>query len=192
MPAENASELPAAAPEAPKPAPATSSKAARWRLLRTLLHVFAFVCLLFFGCVRGGAFMVVPVLPFLVAWLGWSAYVIRRHPTRRRRQYALIALWIIGVALPLGLAQWRAPKIRAEAERILVQVETYHQEHGSYPERLEDIGRNSLQTQVSWGIHYGLLDNGGGTPILSHQSAHNMFDFYTWDYTNHRWEFQPD
>ncbi|WP_018604686.1 hypothetical protein [Uliginosibacterium gangwonense] len=192
MPAENASELPALTPKAQAPATNPTTKAVRWRRLRTALHLLACASLLFFGCVRGGAFMVVPVLPFFLLWLGWSGYVIWRQPARRKRQYALIGLWLFGIALPLGLAQWRAPRIRAEAERILVQVETYHQQHGSYPERLEDIGMNSLQTQVGWGIHYGLLDNGSGTPILSHQSAHNMFDFYTWDYTNQRWEFQPD
>lgn len=166
--------------------------ARRWgRRLALTLHGLVCLVVLFFGCARGGAFMIVPVLPFAVPWLGWSLYVLWRQPAQRKRQLALMALWIATLTLPLALAQWRAPRIRAEADRVANVIETYHQQHGLYPVRLEEVGLDSRNTALAWGIRYRLMSD-SQTPYLTHQSPSNMFDLYVWDGANHRWEYLSD
>jgi hypothetical protein len=77
--------------------------------LRTVLpHLILCGLLLLLGGRRGGAFIIVPFLPFLLVSLPWAVYVLWRKPEKRWQQFVILVLWTTTISAALGLAEWQA------------------------------------------------------------------------------------
>ena len=164
----------------------------RTELRAILPHLILCGLLFLFGGRRGGAFIIVPFLPFLLVSLPWAVYVLWRKPEKRRQQFVIMVLWTTTISAVLGLAEWQGRETRSKADAIIVGLENYRAQHGKYPARLEDVGYGSADLRTNFGIVYAMPKKGDGIPYFSHRSAHNLFDLYVWNPTTKNWEYHPD
>ncbi|MEN9489656.1 MAG: hypothetical protein RJA63_105 [Pseudomonadota bacterium] len=164
----------------------------RPELRAVLPHLILCGLLLLLGGRRGGAFIIVPFLPFLLVSLPWAVYVLWRKPEKRRQQFVIMVLWTMTISAVLGLAEWQGRETRSKADAIIIDLENYRDKHGTYPVRLEDVGYGSADLHTNFGIVYSMPKRGDGMPYFRHRSAHNLFDLYVWNAVTKAWEYQPD
>ena len=137
----------------------------------------------------GLKFMLAPFLPVLVVWLARMGWLALRHPARRRAQAVKLAI-VAGTALALVLLQgFQERQARAEAERVVLAVANYRQQHGAYPDRLSQAGVDEQALRRAWHLHYFA---GDGRAAVMYASAFCLFDTYGHDFDKPGWSFHPD
>ena len=128
-------------------------------------------------------FMLVFVVPILVVWLVYSAYVIWRRPARRKLQILQVALWllVVGGVLLAHLHYYSAA--RSAGNTAVTAILQYKASHGVYPPSLRAAGLQS----TGWGVSY-LFDH--GQPVLFYPATFIVFETCSYNFERQSWEHQ--
>lgn len=171
-----------AAPEKGAPAPAT--------LLRAYGFTLAMCALMVALCIQRGAatFLVVFILVLLPATL-YSLVKAIRNPRQRKWRAAKLGLWVLGIAIVLGMVEKHGNDARAEADAVAAKITSYKKQRGAWPASLEEAGAGSRETLTASRARYGLLE---GAPHLMYPHPTIIFDAYVYDFNKQAWKYEPD
>ena len=173
-------------PTPPDTPPATPINATR-KILTALIGAALVVLVM---APRHAGFMLYIVVLAMVFWLPYSAYVIVRRPQYRRLQIALVAIWLVAVALVAGIHYVRHQTTRRDAQEIAIAIQSFIATRGRCPTSLEEIGISQRQLSDKLGISsYQCVD---GKPSFFYSATYIVFDIYDYDFNTGSWVYRPD
>ena len=138
--------------------------------------------------VRAG-FLMVLFIPFIFVTLVLNVIAIIRKPERRRLSITRVVVWLV-VPMIVGIAHWywyRAS--RTDANVAAAAVIRYKAQTGSWPKSLQEAGIADPRFGKRWMLGY-LPD--AQRPFMVYAATFMMFDSYTYNFEENRWDYSPD
>ncbi len=164
------------------------SKPHRRRIYHSLWLATATV--LFVGQSGFGFVLILVCLPLFV-WLSCSAYIILCIAEQRAQQMIRALIWLLAVALIVGVHHLRDVSTRHQADEVVFLIKRYAQTHGRYPATLDALGIRRLQLQERLG-RAGYFYHEMEMPYFYYKSSFSAFDTYVYDFKKSVWIFRPD
>jgi hypothetical protein len=158
--------------------------------MRKLLGTF-FGCLVvgYFTAMPFGGFMLLFVLPFLLAFLIRGAYRARKQPETRRLFYTKVTIWCLLLCVVSALHLYYYSASRAAANEVAHAVEAFKAKNGDFPKDLSEAGIVRAGRGPIWRAAYF---NEKGRVDLFYPATFIVFDTYRYDFAEHKWVFRPD
>lgn len=173
------------APQAPSPPP-PATLAAHLRA-----HAWTIVLAIVFVAVGTQPGYSLYAWLFLIPLLPWLMYTLVRglvQSKERMRRLPKVALWVLAVAIVLGVTNYNERAVRRQADAALARVNTYYARTHTWPAKLDDTGLDGAALQKQWRIFY--RPNTDGPPRLYYAAPHMLFDVWEYDFDTRSWKYQ--
>ena len=131
-----------------------------------------------------GFLLVVLLIPLLI-WLSYSAYGMLRWPETRRNRLLRVTIWLVALALMVGIHYWRHTTTRQHADGIVATIQRHAAKQGQYPATLAAAG---IPSQGVW-LRYRCDQ---GKPSLYYRGTFLPFESYQYDFSVGAWEHLAD
>ncbi|MDD2775947.1 MAG: hypothetical protein PHU06_08330 [Gallionella sp.] len=133
-------------------------------------------------------FMLYLVVIPLSIWTLYSLYLSVRKPELRANQLTRVSIWLLAVALVVGIHYFRHITTRQSADEVVAAIKSYTATHGLCPVTLDDVGFSQEQLQDSLGMAgYGCDD---GNPHFFYKVTYIVFDTYSYDFSKGVWKYR--
>jgi hypothetical protein len=130
------------------------------------------------------------LVPIVIVWLIYSAFVVWRRPTDRRLQIAKACACLAALGI-ITTAQWyHYYSARTAANQILAKLEAFKHRHGKYLGSLGEVHVAEGPLTFPQGLSYELDPT--GNPSLVYMSTFAIFDIYDYDFGKHEWTYIAD
>jgi hypothetical protein len=130
------------------------------------------------------------VLFALLFWIPYSVYVIYRRPDARASQLARVAIWLVAVALVVGIHYIRHETTRHNADEIAASINKFMATHSRCPVTLDEVGITQQQRKDLLGISGYSCEV--GKPFLFYAVTYAAFDVFQYDFQTKSWEYRAD
>lgn len=136
---------------------------------------------------HAGFMLYLVVIP-LSLWTLYSIYLSVRKPELRANQLTRMSIWLLAVALVVGIHYIRHITTRQSADEVVAAIKSYTVTHGLCPVELEDIGIDPQQLQDKLGMAgYSCQD---GKPHFFYKVTYIVFDTYSYDFNKGVWKYR--
>ncbi len=122
-------------------------------------------------------------------WLVRMGILTWRRPARRRAQGIKLVVLVVAMVAAGAALMHREDVRRAQAQRVVEAVKAWHNAHGTYPDRLDQIGLDAKALQHENRIYY-FSDN--GRAAVFHSSVYMPVDTWAWEFDKPGWQYHPD
>ncbi|MDD4963687.1 MAG: hypothetical protein PHI11_07200 [Gallionella sp.] len=138
----------------------------------------------------GAGFVLLLLFWPLFIWASYSAYIILFVPEGRTNQLIRVMIWVVAVALMVGIHHLRYVTTRQNADAIVATIHRYAVTHGKYPATLDEVGinRQQLRDKLGWSGYYCET----GTPRFFYKGTYLPFESYHYDFSQNVWKHRSD
>ena len=139
----------------------------------------------FLLCQRHLGFAVLFEAILLTPWAIASLWVGIRNPQQRSIQAAKVGIWLLSIGIVIGVHYFVATQTRADAQKVVEAVLSYHASHGTYPEDIEAVGytKGDLRSMIGMGGYF--IEE--GRPSFFYASTFVPFETDHYDFSKQMW-----
>ncbi|MFY9261197.1 MAG: hypothetical protein WAO71_11895 [Gallionella sp.] len=160
------------------------TKESKHKIYITLM--WASLMTLFLAMPHAGFMLYLAVIPLSI-WTLYSIYLSVRKPELRANQLTRVSIWLLAVALVVGIHYFRHITTRQAADEVVAAIKSYTATHGQCPAELEDIGISPQQLRDKLG--YSGYRCEAGEPHLFYAATYIVFDTYSYDFGKGLWKY---
>ena len=138
--------------------------------------------------IRHGGVMLVFIAPIFLLSMLVACFKAWKRPERRRPLAISAGLWMLTIALIVGLHWHYYTASRKAADAVVASVAQYMQTHGKPPADAQTLGFTNGKNE--WRIFYTLRAD--QIPSVIYFSTFMPFDTWEYEFDNKRWIYRSD
>jgi hypothetical protein len=161
------------------------SKESKHKIYISLM--WASLMTLFLAMPHSGFMLYLAVIPLSI-WTLYSIYLSVRKPELRANQLTRVSIWLVVVALVVGIHYFRHVTTRQSADEVVSAINRYSATHGTCPATLDEMGFSRQQLRDKLGMAgYGCEE---GKPYFFYAVTYIPFDTFDYDFSKGAWKYR--
>lgn len=138
---------------------------------------------------NGNGFLLLLLLPLILAHFIYNLVRLRRHPDEGRERRVRLGIWTAVWLLAASLQVFWAVGTKSSAELAAQGVTAYRARLGAFPASLAEAGLDERDLRDNWRVRYSIRD---GKPRLSYPSPVLWLSTYEYDFATQAWRMNAD